>query len=120
MIPVLLIAGLAGVAVGVAVAVFWKQIAAALKKIYDILPPQIKKELEGVVTLVRKVSDVIKNIFKSYSYNREKKEWTETVHSKTVSADQVPEHIRKRVQQEKEVDISDEVQQHLEEMELSQ
>lgn len=118
MIPLILI-GAAAFTVGVVVAKFWKQIVAVLKKIVDLLPPAIKKYVEGVVTLVRKVAGAIKNIFKTYAYNRQTKEWTETTHTKTVSADEVPEHIRKRVQVEKEVDISDEVQEHLEELQLS-
>lgn len=118
MIPLLLI-GAAAFAAGVVIAKYWKQIVAVLKKIVDLLPPGIKKYVEGVVTLVRKVADVVKNIFKTYAYNRETKEWTETTHTKTVSEDEVPEHIRKRVQKEREVDISDEVQEHLEELQLS-
>ena len=112
MIPLLLI-GAAAFAAGVIVSKFWKQIVSFLKSAYDLLPDRYKRLVQGAVTLVRKVGTVLKNIIKHYSYNPEEDQWREHIVEKKVEAKDVPDHIRKSLENKQEVDISDETAEQL-------
>lgn len=114
MIPLLLLGGIA--LAGVAIGVYWKNIAKWLEKIWEKLPASIKKDLQGAVALVQKVASVFKNVMKYYSYNSQTKKWRETIVTSEVSENDIPEHIRKNMQNSSsnEVDISAEIQEKLE------
>lgn len=113
MIPLLLLGGIA-LAGGIAIGMYWKNIAGWLKKIWEKLPPSIKQQLQGAVALAQKVASVFKNIMKYYSYDSQTKKWQETVVTTEVNESEIPEHIRSRLQNSNQVDISTELQEKLE------
>ena len=112
MIPFILLGAMALGAV--ALAVYWKEIVAWLKRVYDKLPDSIKQNLQGATAFVHKLGGVIKNIMNYYSYNEKTQKWTETTVSKEVNENDVPKHIREKMAQTAKVDISDELQEKLE------
>lgn len=115
MIPLLLLGGVA-LAGGIAIGIYWKNISAWIKKIWDNLPQNIKQHLQGAVALVQKVGYVCKNIMRYYSYNSQTKKWSQTSVTTEVDESTIPEHIRARMQSSdaNEVDISNELQEKLE------
>lgn len=112
MIPVIL---LGGVVLGlVAVAAYWKEILAWMKRIWDKLPSSVKDKLQGAVALAKKIGNIFKNIMKYYSFDKNTKKWSETVVTKEVNESDIPKHIRDRLRSENEVDISEDLQTKLE------
>lgn len=112
MLPLLLLAG--GVALGITVAIYWKNIKAWLERIWEKLPPIVKDYLQGALAFVRRIGDTVKNIVKYYSYNEETKKWNETVVTQEVDESTIPDHIRRKVQStSQEVDITDEMEKEL-------
>lgn len=117
MLPLLLLAG--GVIIGAAVAIYWKEIAAWLKRIYAKLPPIIKRYLQGALSFVQRIGNTFKNIMKYYSYNEETKKWNETVVTTEVDENTIPDHIRKKVQAtQNEVETTQDLEKELK-LELS-
>ena len=113
MIPLILL-GMAA-AGAIALAVFWKEIVAWVKRVIERLPESVKRNLQGATAFVEKVVGVIKNIMNYYSYDGQTKKWTETVVSREVDPSQIPKNIREKMEQgSRKVDISDELQEKLE------
>lgn len=113
MLPVLLLAGAA--IAGVAIAVYWKEIGAWLKRIWDKLPPAIKNHLKGALSFVQRIGNTARNIMKYYSYNEETKKWNETVVTTEVDESTVPAKFRNMVayDQNQEVETTDDLEKEL-------
>lgn len=112
MIPFIL---LGAAAVGaVALALYWREIVAWLKRVYEKLPASVKQNLQGATAFVQKLGGVVKNIMNYYSYNEKTEKWTETVVSKEVNESDIPKHIREKIAKTAKVDITDEMQEKLE------
>ncbi len=114
MLPVLLLAGGALLATGIAL--YWKNISNWLKRIWEKLPRRVKDTLQGALSFVKKAVDTVYNIMKYYSYDEDTKQWNETVVTTEVSENDVPEHIRNRVNAnvQREIETTDELQEKLE------
>lgn len=115
MIPLILLAGAAIAGVAVAVAVYWKEISAWLKRIWDKLPPIIKQHLQGALSFVKRIGATALNIMKYYSYNKETKKWNETVVTTEVDESTVPEKFRKMAgyTSSQEVETTDDLEKEL-------
>lgn len=110
MIPVLLIAGLA-FAVGVAVVTFWDEIKKYLGLAYQHVKKMLHAAIVGVVAYVKKgsIAGAVIAAYKFYSKD-DKGRWQETVTTKTISESEVPEHIRRKLEECEQLDISEELQ----------
>lgn len=112
MIPFIL---LGAAALGaVALAMYWREIVAWLKRVYEKLPDSVKQNLQGATAFVQKLANTIKNIMNYYSYNEKTEKWTETTVTKEVNENDVPKHIREKMAKNAKVDITDELQEKLE------
>lgn len=112
MIPILLVIGLLTAGAVVAAVTFWDQIkkflGLALKKVKEIIGATII----GVATYIQTDNwrEGFKAFYKFYSQNT-KGQWQETITTKTISADEVPDHIKKKCEKTTDqVDISEELQ----------
>lgn len=112
MIPVLLLGGVA--LAGIAIAVYWKEIGAWLKRIWEKLPASVRNNLKGAVALAKRIGNTFKNIMKYYAFDSNTNKWSETVVTKEVNESDIPKHIRERLQSIDEVDISNDLQEKLE------
>ncbi len=112
MIPVIILAG-AAVIGAVVLAAFWKEIRAWLGKVWEKLPPVVKEQLQGAKAYLEKVESTMKNVFYYYSYDKEKQQWTETVVSREVSPQSIPEDILKKMNDRAKLDITSDVEQQL-------
>lgn len=109
-----LIATAIGLAVGVTVAVYWKNIKEWLGRVWQKLPTIVKGYLQGALAFIQRIGSTIKNIMKYYSYNKETKKWNETIVSQKVNESTIPDHIRNRIKQtNKEIDITHEMEKEL-------
>lgn len=91
---------------------YWQQIVSWL----DSCIKAVKKLVEGIVygfkVFIKKVSEAIKEISKHYS--KEGNQWTETIQTRVISEDEVPEEIMAKARYNKETDITDDVEEQLE------
>lgn len=113
MIPLLLIAGLAIGAAAVAIT-FWDKIKLYLSKAVQKVKEVIKAAIVGFTAYIKSGLDWregIKAAYKFYSKNNQG-QWQETVTTKTITVDELPEKIRKKLEksQGNQVDISDELE----------
>jgi hypothetical protein len=112
MIPFLILGSLlAGVVVAVAIT-FWDQIKKYLQLAAKKVKQVISAAIVGVATYVQTGNwrEGIRAAYKFYSKD-ENGMWQETVTTKTIDPNEVPEHIRKKLEAtEKEIDISEELQ----------
>lgn len=114
MIPIIwLIAAVTAGVAGVTIAVYWKDIVAWMKHTLENIPKSIKENLQGFTAFVKKLDDTINNLVYFYSYDKDNKKWTETVVSREVDPNDVPEEILNKVRTEKKVDISEKLQETL-------
>ncbi|QCP47886.1 hypothetical protein FAZ95_01015 [Trinickia violacea] len=110
MIPFLLLGGLLAGAVIVAVS-FWDQIKKYLQLAAEKVKQIISAAIVGVAAYVQSGDwrEGIRVAYKFYSKDKAG-QWQETVTTKTITADELPEHIRRKLEQtEKEIDISEEL-----------
>lgn len=95
---------------------FWDEIKAFLKESLEKVKKMVKGTIIGVCTFIqtKDISKGIKAFNKFYSKTSDGK-WTETIVSKEVSEDEIPEHIRRKAERAsgKEVEITDELQHEL-------
>lgn len=114
MIPLLLL-GAAALTATVVLVAFWKEIKQFIQRVWEKLPPIIKQQLQGAKVFIQRIARVVKNLFYYYSYNKESQKWTETVVSREVDPNSIPEDIMKKMQQgnTEKVDISDEYEQQM-------
>lgn len=110
MIPVILALGAVIVGGGL-LAAFWEDILGFLKKAIRKVQQVVEGVLYGSKVLIRKLSDGFKEISRHYSKLGDV--WQETTVTRTVSASQVPEDIRKRAERCDELDITDELEMEL-------
>lgn len=113
MIPVLLLAGVA--LAGVAIAVYWKEINAWIKRVWDKLPSAIKNHLKGALSFVQRIGNTARNIMKYYSYNETTKKWNETIVSTEVDESTVPAKFRNMAgySQNQEVETTNDLEKEL-------
>lgn len=116
MLPVLLLVG--GALIGAGIAIYWKNIAEWLKRIYVKLPPVIKQYLQGALSFAQRIGSTFKNVMKYYSYNEETKKWNETVVTTEVDESTIPAHIRNKLNQSSEVETTQDLEKELK-LELS-
>ncbi|WP_199051934.1 hypothetical protein [Aquitalea sp. ASV15] len=97
MIPLLLLGGLlAGAAVVVAVT-FWDKIKQFLKSAFEKVKQVISATIVGVAAFVESNNwrEGVKAFYKFYSKDKNGM-WQETVTTKTIAAEDVPENIRRK------------------------
>ncbi len=112
MIPVIILAG--AVALGaVVLAKFWKEINEWISRIWKKLPPHVKEHLQGAKAFLERVEATVKNVFYYYSYNNETEKWTETVVSRQVDPESIPQDIREKMRERNNLEITDDVKQML-------
>lgn len=99
MIPLILLAGAVTITAGAA-AIYWKNIKVWIERVMERLPYEIRQYLEGAISFVESIGHAFKNIMKYYSFNRETKQWNETVVTQTVEPSAIPPFIRKRAEAE--------------------
>ena len=85
------------------------------RSVYDKLPASVKDNLKGALAFVNKIGTTFKNIMQYYSYSEDTQKWTETTVSREVDPESIPEHIRKKVNSNQKVDITQDL-----ELQLSQ
>lgn len=112
MIPILLLGGLlAAGAVAIAIT-FWDQIKEFLKLAFQKVKKIISAAIIGVATYVQSGNwrEGIKAAYKFYSKDKNGM-WQETVTTRTISPEEVPEHIRRKLEATtKPIDISEELE----------
>ena len=113
----ILTALLLGVAVGALVAVFWKDIVGWLQRAAEAVKKAIGKIANGVTVAVKKVYYGMKEL--SRHYTKTGTQWQETIVSRVISENDVPENIRKRAEMQEEADITDDLNEQLNELELA-
>lgn len=116
MIPIIFLVGmLAGAAVVVAIT-FWDQIKKFLKIAFDKIKKIIPAAIAGVAVYVQTQNwrEGISAAYKFYSQNEEGL-WQETIATRTINVEELPEHIRKKLENtSKPIDISEELELELE------
>ncbi len=114
MIPVAYLVG-AAIVTAVVVGVFWKEISAWIKRIWEKLPESVKANLQGAKAFVEKIGSTAKNIMAYYSYNKDTDKWNETIVTKEVSMSEIPDDIRKKVERSGgRAEITEELEKKLE------
>ena len=111
MIPFLILAGIAVAGTAIAIT-FWDQIKKYLALAFDKVKKIVKAAIVGAMAYVQSGNwrEGIKAAYKFYSKN-EQGQWQETITTKTISADEVPAHIRKKLEATTQpIDISDELE----------
>ena len=111
MIPLLILAGLAIAGTAVEIT-FWDQIKKYLAVAFDKVKKSINASIIGAMAYDQTGNwrEGIKAAYKCYSKNAEG-QWQETVTTKTITADEVPAHIRKKLEATTQpIDISDELE----------
>ena len=104
---------LAGIAAGAVILAFWGEIREFFKKAWNALPREITDNLQGVIAIAQAVDGIVTSTFKYYSYDNETESWNETIVSKTVTTDDIPEHIKQRLQTGQEVDFTNDMAKEL-------
>lgn len=109
----LLLAAGAAVAVGVA-AIFWDDLRDWLVEGLNFLMQTIKGIVHGVKVFVKKVYKTYQQISKTY-YQDEKKKWHETIKTREIPENEVPEEIRVKAQADnREYDVTSQFENVLE------
>lgn len=112
MIPLLLLGGLlAGAAIAVAVT-FWDQIKKFLHLAFNKVKKVLSAAIVGVATYIETENwrESMRVAYKFYSKD-EIGRWQETVTTKTISPEEVPENIRKKLERANgPIDISKELE----------
>lgn len=99
MIPLILLGGLlAGAAIAVAVT-FWDQIKKFLQLAFNKVKKVLSAAIIGVATYIETADwrESIKVAYKFYSKD-EIGRWQETITTKTISPEEVPENIRRKLE----------------------
>lgn len=96
-----------GLTLGFFVAKFWKDIVGFVQRIYEKLKTMVTGALEGFKIFLRKTSDGVLQIVKTYSQDKETQKWTETIVKKTVSEKEVPRNIKNRITMDEEFDATE-------------
>lgn len=101
-----------GAALGIGIALYWKQIKGWLGRVWQALSPLIKEAVQGMVTFVQKLWNTAKNIAKYYSYDQNTKQWHETIVTTEVDESTVPDKIRAKLGYDygNEVETTDELE----------
>lgn len=102
-----------GAVLGIALIAFWQEIKDWFIKVWDKLPIEVKEDLKGVLAFAKKVDDLVMSIMKYYSYNAITNQWNETIVSKQITSNDIPEHIRNRLRQGNEIDITEDLSKEL-------
>lgn len=88
---------------------FWEDIFNWLKRAVDKVTEVIVGVVYGCTIFIKKLLDGAQEISKHYSKNNDEK-WEETVVTRQISEDQVPQEIRKKAVYNKEVDFTKELE----------
>lgn len=97
---------LVGAATSAVVIAFWKEIREWFIKIWYKLPVQMRQDLKGVLAFAQRVDEVIVTLMKYYSYNKGTNDWNETIVSKQINTNEIPSHIRERLREGNQIDIT--------------
>lgn len=109
-IGLILGAVLAAGVVGI-VAAFWEDILNFLRGAVAYAKDVLGKVVKGVKILVRKISEGIREISKSYS--QQNGQWEEITTIKTIDASKVPKDILEKASLYEDVDVTDELEMQL-------
>lgn len=113
MLPLLLIAGGLLITGGI-IAAFWDDICKWIEKAAQAVKKIVSGIVHGVKVYIKKVaSDIYQELSKFYSFNENKDQWEETIVSKKVSSNDVPDDIKKLATSGREQDISDQFKEKL-------
>lgn len=113
MLPLLLIAGGLLVTGGI-IAAFWDDICKWIGKAAQAVKKIVNGIVHGVKVYIKKVAnDIYQELSKFYSFDENKNQWEETIVSKKVSSNEVPDDIKKLVTGGHEQDISDKFKEKL-------
>lgn len=93
-------------------AMFWQEICNFLKRAMDKVKQIVAGIVMGSKIFVKKMWDGVQEIVKTYSYDRTKNKWKETIATRTVSESEVPSDIRALLGSS-EVDITNQLQMQL-------
>lgn len=104
---------LAGAVVGAAITVFWEDIREFFIQSWNALPQDIREDMQGVSAFAQQLDRQMMSILNYYSYNAGTNEWSETVVTKKITSDEIPEHIRNRLQSGKKIDITADLEKEL-------
>ena len=113
MIPILVIGAL--LVGGAAIAItFWDQIKKYLSKAFEKVKEVVKAAIVGFTAYIQSGlnwKEGIKAAYKFYSQNKQG-QWQETVTTKTISVDELPESVRKKLEKAKgkQVEITEELE----------
>ncbi len=112
MIPIAILIGAAIFGFGL-VAKFWKEILSWLKRSYEKLKSIVNGVIKGSKIFIRKLYEGYQELAKYYSKNR-LGQWEETVVTRRVNENEVPEDIREMAETGRETDITEEMEYALE------
>ena len=102
----------AGIIAGVGIiSVFWNDIVSWLKRAINKVGEIVSGIVYGAKVFIKKISDGIKEISKHYS--KQGTVWQETIVTKIISENDVPREILQHAEFQKELDITDELEQQL-------
>lgn len=88
---------------------FWNDIIEWLKRAVDKVAEVIVGVVYGCTVFIKKLLEGVQEISKHYSKRNDGK-WEETVVTKQISEDQVPEEIRRKAVYNKEVEVTKELE----------
>lgn len=88
---------------------FWNKVLTTMKMVVTKLEHVVKGVLKGMKVFIRKVSDKIFEMTKSYSYDAEADMWHETIVKKQLNEDEVPDEMKERFEKSDEFECTEEL-----------
>lgn len=110
MLSIIALAGAAIIGVGL-VAIFWNSIKDWLLRAAQKVNEIISGIVYGAKVFIRKLSEGYKEISKHYSKNGT--QWEETIVTRTVSPEDVPDDIKEKASMYEDCDITHEMELHI-------
>ena len=101
---------LAAAVVGV-LSAFWEDIRDFLKKAFEKVRQVVQGVIAGAKIFLKKIREAVQEISKNYS--KVDKHWEETIVTRTVHENEVPEEFRNRISYDSELDITREMEMQL-------
>lgn len=119
----LLLLGGAAVVAGIAFAYFWKKLKELFQyikqKIVDFfiaIGETIKSTINffrNLKSTARKFGSKLRTVIRVFFYSETKKKWYEQIETTTIELSEVPDHIRHKMIEGQDVDISNDIQKEL-------
>lgn len=103
----------AGAAAAGIILAFWDEIRNFFIDSFNRLPQKIQKDLQDFVVLAQAIDRTILSTLEYYSYDRQTQNWSVTTETKSISANDVPEHIRQKLASGNQANITDDLKKEL-------